>query len=218
MIGNPVNYDKKFKDNFPIFPAKFDPELGRYLNLLKGNEVLDLGIGQGRNSIPLVNKGFNVTGVDYSQKCLEICKTTCPKLNLVQSDIRRFEIEKDKYDLIMSRCVLHFFHKDDCYEIIKNIKENLKDDGLVYIHVFSTEDPKYKKYTDSSEFEKLENNIFHNAKNDTYVSFFTIAEIQNLFKDFETISISEQFFLDLGGLEPHYSGVIKYIGQKKIHW
>lgn len=214
MIGNPVNYDKKFKDNFPIFPAKFDPELKKYLSLLNGKEVLDLGIGQGRNSIPLAELGFNVTGVDYSQNCLEICKNTCSKLNLIQSDIRKFEIQKNKYDLIMSRCVLHFFHKDDCYTIINNIKENLKNDGLIYTHVFSTEDSKYKKYTNSSEFEKLENNIFHNTENNTYVSFFTKNEIQNLFKDLETISISEDYFLDLGGLEPHYSGVIKYIGKK----
>mgnify|MGYP001624119259 CR=1 FL=1 len=37
MIGNPINYDKKFKDNFPIFPAKFDPALKRYLHLIPGN-------------------------------------------------------------------------------------------------------------------------------------------------------------------------------------
>lgn len=214
MLGNPVNYDKKFKDNFPIFPAKFDSELKKYLTLLKGSEVLDLGIGQGRNSIPLAEQGFNVTGVDFSQKCLEICKNNCPKLNLVQSDIRKFKIEKNKFNLIMSRCVLHFFHKDDCYEIINNIKENLKNDGLVYIHVFSIEDPKCEKYSYSHEFEKLENNIFHNTENNTYVSFFTKAEVKNIFKDFETISISEDYFLDLGGLEPHYSGVIKYIGKK----
>lgn len=34
MIGNPVDYDKKFKENFPKFPAKLDLELKRYLNLV----------------------------------------------------------------------------------------------------------------------------------------------------------------------------------------
>ena len=77
MIGNPVNYDKKFKDNFPNFPAKFDLALKRYLHLIPGKEILDLGIGQGTNSIPLAKLGFNVTGVDYSTKCLEICKNNC---------------------------------------------------------------------------------------------------------------------------------------------
>ena len=36
MIGKPVDYDKKFKDKFPIFPAKLDVELKRYLNLVPG--------------------------------------------------------------------------------------------------------------------------------------------------------------------------------------
>ena len=54
MIGNPVNYDKKYKGEFPIHPAKLDWDLKRYLKLIPGKEVLDLGIGQGRNSIPLV--------------------------------------------------------------------------------------------------------------------------------------------------------------------
>ena len=83
MIGNPINYDKKFKDKFPIFPAKFDPALKRYLHLIPGKEVLDLGIGQGTNSIPLAELGFNVTGVDYSIKYLEICKNNCNKLKNV---------------------------------------------------------------------------------------------------------------------------------------
>ena len=214
MIGNPIDYDKKFKGDFPIFPAKFDSELKRYLNLVPGKEVLDLGIGQGRNSIPLSELNFNVTGVDYSTKCLEICKHSCSKLNLIQSDIRNFNIEKNKYDLIISRCVLHFLHKDDSYQIVKNIKNNIKDKGLVYIHVFSLEEPKYFRHSTSSDFEVLDNNILHNKVNDTYISFFTREEILKLFIDFKTILISEEYCLDQGIETPHYAGIIKYIGQK----
>ena len=214
MIGNPVNYDKKFKENFPIFPAKLDLELKRYLNLVPEKEVLDLGIGQGRNSIPLAELGFNVTGVDYSTKCLEICKNTCNKLNLVQSDIRTFDIEKYKYDMILSGYVLHFLHKNDSYQIIKNIKNNLKNNGIVYISVFSLEDPKFSKYSTSSDFEILDNNILHNKVNDTYVSFFSKDEVLNLFSDFKTIFISEEYYLEQNVETPRYAGVIKYIGQK----
>ena len=214
MIGNPVDYDKKFKENFPKFPAKLDLELKRYLNLVPGKEVLDLGIGQGRNSIPLAELGFNVTGVDYSTKCLEICKNTCNKLNLVKSDIRTFDIEKDKYDMILSGYVLHFLHKNDSYQIIKNIKNNLKNNGIVYISVFSLEDPKFSKYSTSSDFEILDNNILHNKVNDTYVSFFSKDEVLNLFSDFKTIFVSEEYCLEQNLETPRYAGVIKYIGQK----
>ncbi len=214
MIGSPVDYDKKFKENLPIQPAKLDWNLKRYLNLIPGKEVLDLGIGQGRNSIPLAKLGYNITGVDFSYKNLERCKELCPKLNLVRADIRIFEIEKDKYDLISSRCVLHFFHKDDMHQILHNIKENLKANGLVYIQVFSVEDPKLQKHINSNNFEVLENNILHNIVNDTFVSFYTKNEILDLFSDFKTISISEEYFLDQGDDIPYYSGIIKYVGQK----
>ena len=214
MIGNPVNYDKKFKDKFPIFPAKFDPVLKRYLHLIPGKEVLDLGIGQGTDSIPLAELGFNVTGVDYSIKCLEICKNNCNKLNLVHSDIRSFNIEKNKYDLIKSICVLHFLHKNDIYDIIKNIKNNLKSDGLVYISVFSLEDPSFNFKCNNPDFDTLENNVFHKISDDTYSSYFSKNEILELFSDFNTIFISDEYSLDLGHGTPHYHGIIKYIGKK----
>lgn len=214
MIGNPVDYDKKFKENFPKFPAKLDLELRRYLNLVPGKEVLDLGIGQGRNSIPLAELGFNVTGVDYSTKCLEICKNTCNKLNLVKSDIRTFDIEKDKYDMILSGYVLHFLHKNDSYQIIENIKNNIKNNGIVYISVFSLEDPRFNKPSTSSDFEILDNNILHNKVNDTYVSFFSKDEVLNLFSDFKTIFVSEEYCLEQNVETPRYAGVVKYIGQK----
>lgn len=102
MLGNPVDYDKRFRDNFPLFPAKFDIELRRYLNLIPGKNVLDLGIGQGRNSIPLAKLGFNVTGVDYSARNLDICNNTFSGLNLIKNDIRKFDIPKNKFDLILS--------------------------------------------------------------------------------------------------------------------
>lgn len=214
MIGNPVNYDKKYEGAFSIQPAKLDGNLKKYLKLMPGKEILDLGIGQGSNSIPLARLGYNITGVDYSTKCLEICKNNCPELNLIQSDIRTFFIEKNKYDLISSRCVLHFLHKEDVYNIINNIKTNLKFKGLVYITIFSINDPSFFKKENNSNFTKLDNNIFHNNFDDTYTSYFSKEEILKLFSDFTTISISDEYSLDLFHGEPHYHGIIKYIGQK----
>ena len=214
MIGNPVDYDKKFKDKFPRFPAKLDVELRRYLNLIPGKNVLDLGIGQGRNSISLAKLDFNVTGVDYSTKCLNICREINPNLNLFQSDIRKFNIEKDKYDLILSTYVLHFLHKDDSYNIIKSMKENLRINGLIYICVFSKEDPKFNKHLNSNDMDLLDNNIFHNKINDTYISFFTKDEILALFEGFKALYISQEYSLEQNNDSPHYAGIIKYIGMK----
>lgn len=44
--------------------------------------------------------------------------------------------------------------------------------------------------------------------------FFTKEEMLDLFSDFKTIYISQEYSLDYRGEIPHYAGVIKYIGQK----
>ena len=214
MLGNSFNYDNKKDEKFPILKVQYDPELKRFLHLVLGKEVLDLGVGQGSNSIPLFKQGYNITGVDCSAKCLHICEENCPGLNLIQSDIRNFEIEKNKYDLILSRYVLHFLHKDESYKIIENVKKNIKKSGLIFISVFSTEDFRIKKFSSNPNFEELENHIFHNKINDTYISFFTKEEIKNLFKDFKPLLVEELYSLDERQENTSYSGVIKYIGQK----
>lgn len=214
MIGNPVDFDKKFKDTFPTPDTTFDADLKQYLSLVSGKNVLDLGIGQGKNSIFLSDLGFNVTGVDYSSKCLHICKLNCPKLELVKGDIRLFDIEKNKYDLILSSCVLHFLHKDDSYKIMQSMKDNISQNALVYLSVFSTQDPKFNEVSSSEYFDVLDNNVFHNKINDSFLSFFTEEEILDIFSGFTTIFVSDRYSLDLEHGKPHYHGVIKYIGRK----
>lgn len=66
----------------------------------------------------------------------------------------------------------------------------------------------------NSTFEKLDNNIFHNTLNDTYMSYFIKEEILDFFDGFETIFVSDEYSLDLVHGEPHYHGVIKYVGKK----
>ena len=215
MIGKPINYDKKYIGNSHLWSKPIlDNDIKKYLKLLDGKNVLDLGIGEGQNSIPLSELGYNITGIDSSKKALEICKNSSSNIKLFEGDIRNFNIEQNKYDFIMSRCVLHFLHKNDVYDIIKNIKNNLKPNGLVYISVFSTDDPSLKFKIRTPDFDTLENNIFYKVLDDTYSSYFSKDEILKLFSDFNTILISDEYSMDLGHGNPHYHGIIKYIGQK----
>ena len=211
MIGKPFNFDKF--SSYNIKNIDLDEPLKKYLNLINGNNVLDLGIGQGKCSIDLANHGYNVTGVDLSNASFEACKNTT--INFVKDDIRRYKIEKNKYNLIISRCVLHFLHKDDVFKIIKHIKEGLAFGGLVYISVFSISDPSIKRKESNPDCEMLNNNIIYNKSENTYMSYYTKKEILNLFEDFKTIMISDEFSIDLSHGNPHYHGMIKYLGLKE---
>ena len=215
MIDNPIDYDKKYISDSLLWDKPIlDNDIKKYLKLLNGRNILDLGIGEGQNSIALSELGYNVTGIDYSKKALDICRRKCSNIELIEGDIRNFNICANKYDLILSTCVLHFLHKSDAYAIIENIKNNIKQNGLVYISVFSIDEPGLKFKYNNPDFDTLENNIFHKKSDDTYSSYFSKKEILELFSDFNTILISDEYSMDLGHGNPHYHGIIKYIGQK----
>ncbi|AFH49795.1 SAM-dependent methyltransferase [Ignavibacterium album JCM 16511] len=75
------------------------------INLTPKASILDLACGSGRHSILLSKLGFNVTGVDLSERLLTEAKNSAEKENLkiefIQSDIREFSSEK-KFDLIVN--------------------------------------------------------------------------------------------------------------------
>lgn len=65
-----VAYDKYYQTE-NLFGKPY-PELIKYFSTYpKQGKVLDLGCGQGRDSIPIARLGFDVTGIDNSRVGIE---------------------------------------------------------------------------------------------------------------------------------------------------
>lgn len=115
-------------------------------------EFLDLGCGQGRDALFMLQKGFKVTAVDNSQegieKIKEVIKTNnlpLSHINLFCEDIKTFNIEKEKYVIINAFNSLQFLPKQDALKLIDKIKKNIKNKGYIIISSFTEDDPLYKK-------------------------------------------------------------------------
>ena len=63
--------------------------------LKPGANILDVGCGTGRHSIELAKRGFKVTGLDLSEKMLEVAKTNGGDLEIdwVNKDARDFALD-----------------------------------------------------------------------------------------------------------------------------
>ena len=83
-------------------------------NILINSKILELGCGEGRDAIFLLNKNYNVTAIDYS----DIINDTL----------------KDTFDFIYSVAVIHMFvnetHRKKFYSFIY---EHLKTNGIALI-------------------------------------------------------------------------------------
>jgi len=88
--------------NLPPYPNRF---LAQLIESRKPGRALDVGMGQGRNSLFLARLGWEVTGVDISEKGIELAQKEAArlglKINCVVSDIAAFDVGRAKWDLIV---------------------------------------------------------------------------------------------------------------------
>ncbi|MFH1551441.1 MAG: methyltransferase domain-containing protein [bacterium] len=111
---------KKKKVNKGLKPEK---GLIKALKYTQKGIALDIGAGQGRNSIFLANYGFRVEAVDKDNKGLKKCKEYAKKHNLSIKtkavDIKDFKFKKNKYSIIFSITGIDFLKFSEIKKIIK---------------------------------------------------------------------------------------------------
>lgn len=112
------------------------------INLPSKASILDLACGSGRHSILLAKEGYNVTGVDLSDKLLSEAIKNSKAENLViefiKSDIRDIHIEK-KFNLILNLFTSfgYFETDEENLLIFKKSFEFLLDNGYFVFDYFN---------------------------------------------------------------------------------
>ncbi|MFA4946740.1 MAG: class I SAM-dependent methyltransferase [Candidatus Micrarchaeia archaeon] len=138
---NETRWDERYTQS-EVFEKKqegFD-ELIKLLKREKTNRVLDLGCGSGRNLLPLVEAGFQVTGTDNSSALLEFTRKRLEErgLNaeLKESDCyERFPFKDGYFDAVVSIQVIHHNTHDKIKHCISEIERVLKPNGIIFITV-----------------------------------------------------------------------------------
>lgn len=107
-----------------------------YLNLIvksipAGGSVLDLGCGTGEPIAKyFIDKGFKLTGVDGSEKMIELCKQRFPSERWFVSDMREINLS-ERFDVILA---WHsFFHLDQESQrsMFKLFKSHINPNGIL---------------------------------------------------------------------------------------
>ena len=210
-------WEKEYKNADNLWGSVPNSTLSRYVEMLPVNgEVLDIGIGEGRNALFFAKQGFAVEGIDISQtaisRCLELSKEHNLNIKAKVQDITSFEIEPNKYSLIILSNVLTFFDDNDIKLIIKKVKNGLAKNGLVYINVFDEYEPGREKALE--KYEELANNTFYNKDSNLIIHYFTRKELEGFFEDYKTISFSQVYSLDMTHGKPHYHSTLELLSQK----
>ena len=108
----------------------FMTNLVSFLELKKGNKILDLACGKGRYSVFLNSLGYDVIGADLSQNSIDFAKQyENDTLKFVQHDMR--DSFDSKFDAIFNLFTSfgYFVDDDEDIKVLKNIKNGLKDEN-----------------------------------------------------------------------------------------
>ena len=156
-------YNSLYKNNEIIFgegkPVSAVVNLYKYI---KSGSVLDVGGGDGRNSLYIVNKGFDVTAIDLSEVGLEKIKEVNKEIKTKVSDITK-EIIESEYDVIINTFVLHHINKIDAKKIILDMQNHTAKNGFNILVTFSNSGDLYGRNKNSERFypsEKLVRELY----------------------------------------------------------
>ncbi|SHI16144.1 class I SAM-dependent methyltransferase [Sporanaerobacter acetigenes] len=99
-------------------------------------KVLDIGFGTGVLTKKLYDDGYEIYGIDFSRKMLEIAKDKMPSAKLHQYDFSKGlpkELENIQFDYIISTYAMHHLEDKDKIKFINKLKKQLFNDGEIII-------------------------------------------------------------------------------------
>ena len=125
--------------------------------------ILEIGCGSGRLTVPLLEEGYEVTGLDFSKEMLKKCKSKIDKIDNftpIQADMRNYDLKK-QFDLILFGyfAFQQLVSLEDQWQCLDCTKKHLKENGVIGFDLY----PCVCEGDDKKEMEclysmKLENN------------------------------------------------------------
>ena len=171
--------------------------------------AVDIGAGEGRNSVYLASNGFSVSAIEPScigaQKIIVKSKEQNLPIDVINSDFLSASKFLSNIRLIVALTSLEHMEVEYLQETVCEIKRILAPGGYFYAIVFTEEDPGYKMdYCNASECAFF---VKH---------YFKKNELRNLFSDLEILEYSEYVKKDTTHGPVHFHGKAKLFARKPL--
>jgi len=130
------SFDNTYDENPEMFGHPYK-ELQDYFNKrTRRGILLDLGCGQGRDSIFLASLGYQVTAVDSSKvginQMIKKAQTMGLEIDGIVNDIQNLKLQR-KFDVILFDMLLHGFEDSTQLELLGKYSNYLNQDGILCI-------------------------------------------------------------------------------------
>ena len=149
-------------------------------------KIMDIGCGNGRDSIYFSQNGLEVTGVDASEEAISHLNQYNMKNSMFVCDdfVTCKALYQVQYDYFYSRWTIHAVSEKQEWELLKNVSSAIKKKGLFFIEVRSIKDDLFGKGT------KIAKNTY--SYNDHFRRFIVKKELEEKLEKLEFEIIYEK--------------------------
>lgn len=144
------DFDSVYREAEGLVFGESTPVVEKYLkeHELTGR-ALDLGCGDGRDSLTLAEHGLTVTSVDQSEEGIRTLQKIAEergysdKIEARAVDVREFEFPKSEFNIVVSITCLDHLPHEDILPILGRIISCLQEEGVLILKVHTKDDPGY---------------------------------------------------------------------------
>ncbi|RMD46092.1 MAG: methyltransferase domain-containing protein [Aquificota bacterium] len=153
--------EKYLKEDFPWdSPSEI---VEKFYRFAPEGKALDIACGLGRNSIFLAEKGFQVDAVDISDVALKKLQGK-KHINPIEADLDIYNIEKNRYSLIIN---INYLNR----RLFPQIKEGLINGGVLIFETFTLHEEEGFMHPKNRDFLLRKNELLHSFC-DMYIIYY----------------------------------------------
>jgi len=152
----------------------------------KVKRILDVGCGNGRHLIYMAKKGFNLFGIDISQKSLQILQDWLNReglqAKLKKASVTQIPYPDEYFDVVVCLGILDHILIKDAQKGIQEIERTLVSKGILFLGLRSDRD------TECGQGKEIEEKTFllpGDVEGNLPQHFFSLNEIKNLLVNFK---------------------------------
>ena len=146
-----------------------------------GSRVLEVGCGNGKTAVALARRGYRVTGMDFSQKAIDICRELIPDADFVCASVLNIPFENGSFDGISAFHVLEHLTDEELNKASEELYRVMKTGGYLLVKSFAEGDMRAGKGIVSGDSVIRGNGILYH--------YFTEDELTSKLSQFECVSI-----------------------------
>jgi len=143
-----TDYDRLYRETADYFGTEPSPLLEQFKDHIPPDSpVLEIGVGQGRNALPLARQGLAVTGIDISSVAIDgvgaIARREKLPLELWHGSFLDFEPPAGTFGTVLAFGLMQTCLRREGAALLFRLREWTRPGGVIFLSAWHVDDPSY---------------------------------------------------------------------------